>query len=321
MKKQFILTFLLLSGIAFAQVGVNTTTPSSTLDITARNATGTSTIVDGILIPRVDRQRAQSMTSVPSSTLIYVNNIATGAQTGTAINIDAVGFYSYNGNAWAKFGTTTNNTVISLTTVVDPNILGYVPSLTATAGTSAPSSVAVGSSTATLQGITTYNGHSYAAYTTGSSVTWYEAYNAAKNMGGYLATFTTDGEWAHVETQLLTPNVLFNTKGAWIGFCKFSWYAGASLTPDPEFKWITGEQPNHDYSSGGTQSVRKINWFSTGEPNNFNGGEGFVHTYPNNSSTPITRNSYTSEHPWNDIPANNPSSPGFSEGFIVEFQQ
>jgi len=86
-----------------AQIGINTTTPASTLDITAKNATGTTTNVDGLLVPRVDRQRAQSMAGVPVSTMIYVNNIGTGAQSGTAANIDTVGYYYFNGSLWVKF--------------------------------------------------------------------------------------------------------------------------------------------------------------------------------------------------------------------------
>lgn len=321
MKKYFILSVILLGGGSdlFAQVGINTASPGSTLDVVAKAPTGTVTTVDGLLVPRVDRQRAQSMTSVPTSTIIYINDISTGTLTGTAVNIDAVGFYSYNGTVWTKLAGVSNNTTISLTTLVDPNILGYVPSTTANATTSAPSSVLVGSTTATRQGTTTYNGHSYATYTTpGIGITWYEAYNAAKTMGGYLATFTTDGEWQYVETQLLS-NAASNTYGGWIGMCKFSWYAGSSLTPDPEFKWITGEQPYHDYSAGGVASVRKINWFSPTEPNNSGGSEGFVHIYSKNAGVTITRNSYTSTHPWNDVAANDIGTN--TSGFIVEFQQ
>ncbi|WP_131401686.1 tail fiber domain-containing protein [Chryseobacterium sp. JM1] len=87
-----------------AQVGVNTTTPAATLDVIAKNATGTTTTPEGILIPRADRQRVQSMTGVSPSTLIYVNSISNGTQAGTAVNIDAVGYYFYNGTVWGKLG-------------------------------------------------------------------------------------------------------------------------------------------------------------------------------------------------------------------------
>nr|WP_315035681.1 hypothetical protein [uncultured Chryseobacterium sp.] len=110
-------TLLLLGIISFsfvdAQVGINTPSPSATLDVVAKNAAGTSTNVDGVLMTRVDRQRAQVMTGTPTSTLIYVNNITTGTQTGTAINIDAVGYYYYNGTAWVKLHNPNNSNFVS----------------------------------------------------------------------------------------------------------------------------------------------------------------------------------------------------------------
>lgn len=98
----FILNF------AFSQVGVNTPAPSSTLDVVATNPTGTTTNVDGILIPRVTRQRAQSMTLVPTSTMIYVNEVVTGTTTGTTVNVTSVGFYFFNGTIWEKISTGLN---------------------------------------------------------------------------------------------------------------------------------------------------------------------------------------------------------------------
>ncbi|WP_148045362.1 hypothetical protein [Chryseobacterium cucumeris] len=108
-KKLLPLTLLFTFCKMYSQVGVNTTTPAATFDITAKNATGASTNVDGVLITRLDRQRAQSMTGVPVSTLVYVNSIATGSQTGNAINIDTVGYYYYNGTAWVKLHNPTNS--------------------------------------------------------------------------------------------------------------------------------------------------------------------------------------------------------------------
>ncbi|MCS3529505.1 hypothetical protein [Chryseobacterium sp. JUb7] len=102
MKKLSLIIGVLSSSIAIAQVGISTSNPQSTLDITAKNATGSTTSVDGLLVPRVDRQRAQSMKSIQTSTLIYINNISTGTQTGTAIYVDAVGYYFYDGAAWVK---------------------------------------------------------------------------------------------------------------------------------------------------------------------------------------------------------------------------
>lgn len=104
MKKN-VLTALAVMALSFgahAQVGVNTTTPASTLDVRAKNATGTATNVDGFLFPRVDRQRAQSMTNVPVSTMIYVSDASTGTAQGTAVNIVNNGFYFFDGNVWVR---------------------------------------------------------------------------------------------------------------------------------------------------------------------------------------------------------------------------
>lgn len=108
-KRLLQLMVLMAFGKAYSQVGINTANPASTLDISAKNATGTSTTVDGVLVTRVDRQRAQSMTGVPISNLIYVNSVATGSQTGTAVNIDSVGYYYYDGTAWVKLHNPTNS--------------------------------------------------------------------------------------------------------------------------------------------------------------------------------------------------------------------
>ena len=107
MKKNVILLgAMMVSSLAFSQVGINNTSPVATLDIKAKNAAGITSNVEGLLIPRVDRLRAQSMTGVPISTLIYVNSIATGTTGGTAANIDAPGYYYFaENNFWTKLKT------------------------------------------------------------------------------------------------------------------------------------------------------------------------------------------------------------------------
>ena len=112
MKKNLILMMaMMLSSLAFSQVGINTTNPASTLDVTAKNATGKASGVDGLLVPRVDRERAQNMANVPTSTLIYVNSIATGDQVGIAANINAVGYYYFDGTVWAKLNPNSGSNV------------------------------------------------------------------------------------------------------------------------------------------------------------------------------------------------------------------
>lgn len=102
-----------VSTVVYSQVGIGNTNPNATLDITAKNSTGSSTETDGLLIPRIDRERAQNMTGIETSTVIYINSIATGGQSGNAINIDDVGFYSYDGSQWIKFKMVTSGTVLN----------------------------------------------------------------------------------------------------------------------------------------------------------------------------------------------------------------
>ncbi|MGH1519123.1 hypothetical protein [Chryseobacterium sp. JK1] len=113
MKNTLLLLGLISCSFVNAQVGINTSSPTATLDVVAKNATGTATNVDGVLLSRVDRQRAQVMTGVPTSTLIYVNNVATGSQAGTAVNIDAVGYYYFSGTAWVKLHNPSNSSFVS----------------------------------------------------------------------------------------------------------------------------------------------------------------------------------------------------------------
>lgn len=113
MKKIYTVLAIAVTGFAFAQstakIGVNTSTPSATLDIqpTATNAATSATTVEGVLVPRVSRLRASNMgTSVPESTLVYINSIADGSLAGTTINVDETGFYYFKNNVWTKVGGT-----------------------------------------------------------------------------------------------------------------------------------------------------------------------------------------------------------------------
>jgi hypothetical protein len=314
MKQLITTAVLFFSMTALAQVGINTTTPNATLDIKAKTTDGKP---QGLIFPQLSGTEIQNRTygSNHVGTIIYATAAPSTPNTVTS-EITEPGFYYFNGTKWKKINS--SGSTISYTTIADPNILGYVPSTTATASVDAPATLTVGSATATRRGTGSFGGHTYASYSTSVSVTWYEAYNAAKNMGGYLAVFTSDAEWQYVETNLLTPYSAFNTNGGHIGMARFSWGAGAGLVPDPEMKWITGEQPNHDYSAGGTGAVRKSNWFSTSQPQG--GTEGFVVFAAKNAGDTRVYNGYTSTHPWHDVTANL-IGVGLTGGFIVEFQQ
>jgi len=107
-SKIVLLALMCCSGFVFSQVGINTTSPQTTFDIQAKKPTGTDGSPEGLLVPRIDRQRAQSMTNIPVSTLIHINDFSTGSQSGTAVNIDTEGYYFFDGVAWVKMITANN---------------------------------------------------------------------------------------------------------------------------------------------------------------------------------------------------------------------
>lgn len=321
-----LLSFLFLTSSVFSQVGINTNSPKTTFDVSAKRSSS-GIITDnsqnyGIQLPTVTRleltQNSATYGVNQKGAMIYVNDISGGDMLGQRVNVTTIGYYYFDGTVWKKLQSRRSNTV-NVTTIVNPNILGYTPSTTATA--TSVTVPAITGTTVSKVGTVSYNGHSYAIFLAGKIITWYEAYNAAKSLGGYLATFTTDDEWKYVETNLITPHSEFSSYAGWIGFAKYSWFAGSALTPNPEMKWITGEQPNHDYTAGGTNAIRKSNWFKSGEPNNSNGTEGFVHFHRSGSNETKLYGGYTSTHPWNDVIANNTSTSQNIRAFIVEFQQ
>ena len=326
MKQLYIILNLLISSLLLAQMGINTNTPTSILDVSvARDTSGN--ILDnnrpyGFQAPRLTLTELSNVTATYGAdqvgALVYITDASGTAATGQRINIVDEGYYYFDGSVWKNMVLSVNN-IVSISSIVDPNILGYVPSTTANATTAGVPTIS--GTTVTKLGTAVYNenGHSYATYLAGRIITWYEAYNAARSLGGYLATFTSDAEWQFVEKNLITPRTEFSTYDGWIGFAKYSWFAGTALVPDPEMKWITGEQPNHDYSEGGSSAVRKSNWFATNEPNNSSSTEGFVHFYRASIGNTRVYNGYTSTHPWNDVQANNTGQA--IRGFVVEFQQ
>ena len=131
MKKHLFSTFFLYSIFSFSQVGINTTSPNATLEINAKNPSGNTTTADGIIIPNISRERANSMSeNTTKSTLVYINETSTGSQTGSTIDVDKEGFYYFNGNKWVNIqsggitatnGLTENNNVITLGGTLNTN--------------------------------------------------------------------------------------------------------------------------------------------------------------------------------------------------------
>ncbi len=101
---RYILALLLVFisvNVAFTQVGIGTTTPESTLDIVGK-PTDTS-ILDGVIPPRItgDQLRAKTYTSDQVGAIVYVTT-ADSAPAGQTVEVQAIGYYYFNGTKWIK---------------------------------------------------------------------------------------------------------------------------------------------------------------------------------------------------------------------------
>lgn len=88
------------------RIGIGTLTPNATVEVAAKDNTVTSTTAEGILVPRVSRDRAKAMVGVEEGTIIFVNDITgynTDATPGTAKYISREGLYYFNGTEWSMF--------------------------------------------------------------------------------------------------------------------------------------------------------------------------------------------------------------------------
>jgi hypothetical protein len=116
MKKVMILTgaFILAGDVVSGQVGVNTTAPKSTMDVSVkRNTAGTITDnsqVFGLQAPRVTLAELTANTAIYNTdqqgALIYITDVSGGTAIGQRVHIDAVGYYSFDGSLWQKLNST-----------------------------------------------------------------------------------------------------------------------------------------------------------------------------------------------------------------------
>lgn len=117
-KNLFILSAVLFSAALSSQVGINTTTPKSTLDVTAKNTDGTS--AEGIIAPRLTGDQLKAgdaqYSTAQTGNLVYatsaVSTVVVGSKTE---NITSVGYYYFDGLKWQKMSGGTSGGFWSLT--------------------------------------------------------------------------------------------------------------------------------------------------------------------------------------------------------------
>ena len=127
-KTQIMKISLLLFAMSFsvyerAQVGINTTAPSTTLEIVGKSP---SSKVEGFMMPKFTGDEIYNMpiesTTTNEANLVYATNAATASnQTGRGENLKGKGFYYWD-DAIKKWVTVDNST--NITTI--NNLLAYV---------------------------------------------------------------------------------------------------------------------------------------------------------------------------------------------------
>lgn len=100
MKKLFMLASMAgLFTIVNAQIGINTSTPQASLDVTGKPATPSS--LDGIIPPRItgNQLRAKTYTAAQTGAQVYVTT-ADSAPAGQTVNVTTSGNYYFDGTVW-----------------------------------------------------------------------------------------------------------------------------------------------------------------------------------------------------------------------------
>ena len=227
MKKYYILIPLAFSIFTLAQVGINTDEPTKTLDI------------NGELRVR----------TLPSGDII--DEILVSDTNGNVRKVSRNSFGTGGAGTDGSFNST---------------ILGYEPQPIANKVVPA---TAPGGATVTELGCKQYptNGHYYCAYQLSSGVNWFNSFEFAKSLGGYLVTLTNVDETDWVYSEMLTDYSL--NSNIWIGYNKIAEPGNAN-----RFRWITGEEFKINWSTNPSTAEHR---FVAGEPNNSNGNEGSTH--------------------------------------------
>jgi len=105
MKHLFTAAAMLFSMTAFAQVGINNTSPKATLDITAKTTDGSKP--EGLIIPQLSGSNIHTATAAgvygsnQKGLIIYATS-ADSSPTGATANITAAGYYYFDGTNWQK---------------------------------------------------------------------------------------------------------------------------------------------------------------------------------------------------------------------------
>jgi trimeric autotransporter adhesin len=140
MKTILLLLFIGIVNTAWAQIGINTTTPNAQLEITASNQV-TPASTDGIIIPKIDAFPIINPTAAQQSMLVYLTTVSGTNQSGfyywnnattnwIPLSTGANNDWSITGNAGTNaaanfIGTTDNNNIAFKRNNVKAGLIGF----------------------------------------------------------------------------------------------------------------------------------------------------------------------------------------------------
>lgn len=102
MQKIIYSSLLFFSILSNAQVGINTETPETTLEVVGKP--DEINHYDGILLPKItgDQLSKKFYSNAKTGTIVYVTSPATNL-TGQVVHVVESGYYFFNGNYWVQF--------------------------------------------------------------------------------------------------------------------------------------------------------------------------------------------------------------------------
>jgi len=289
--KQLLLTLALTASLwTSAQVGIGTKTPAAgaILELKASNR--------ALLLTRVALTGTNDLTTIPTPVAGMI--IYNTADVGGVNAVKANNLYRFNGTKWDYI--VDEEYFQNIFGSLNSSILGYDP---VPASQKATVATAPGGASVTLVGCKTNpaNGHVYCAYQLSAGTNFYNTFQLAKEIGGYIVTMTSNAEREWVNTNMLANGTGYNlNNNIWIGYNKVAFPGNPS-----EFLWITGEDWVIDWTTSPTSTPES--WFSPTEPNNSGGNEGSCHIIAGNA-----------DKKWNDLPG---SSTNLFNQVIIEFNE
>ncbi|MFS4432181.1 FISUMP domain-containing protein [Chryseobacterium sp. S90] len=117
MRKMYLLPMVFIGALSYGQVGINSLTPKSTLDVTSKTSDGSA--AEGFILPRVTGNALHAAEAAgvygadQDATLAYVTAAPDPAnRTGQVEGMDDAGFYYFNAgsNRWVKMVSSGTNT-------------------------------------------------------------------------------------------------------------------------------------------------------------------------------------------------------------------